>query len=101
MRITLVSSAVAMTAAAVLLAPAVASATTRVGPDPGQGLEVDGHAEAAHVPVTLALASRNAAGLKQAAAKGGGLTPAQFNARYAPTAATVSARARRGRRRTA
>jgi pseudomonalisin/xanthomonalisin len=41
--------------------------------------------------VTIALAPRDKAGLAAAAARGGGLTPAQFNAQFAPATATVDA----------
>jgi subtilase family serine protease len=78
-----------MTAAAVLMAPAVATATSGLDPIRVKGSTPTGALKAAHVPVTLVLAARP--GLKQAAAKGGGLTPAQFNARYAPSKARVKA----------
>src|SRR5262249_20455689 len=90
-RITLVSSAAALTAAAVLLAPAVARAASGLDPVRVKGSKSTGALSRAHVPVTLALAPRDTAGLAKAAAKGGGLTPAQFNARYAPSVKAVRA----------
>ncbi len=90
MRFTLASSAV-LSAAAVLLAPAAAHAATGLDPLRVSGATATGTLSRASVPVTIALAPRDRAGLAAAAARGGGLTPAQFNTRFAPADTTVSA----------
>ena len=90
MRFSLASPAV-LTAAAVLLAPAAAHAATGLDPLRLSGASATGTLSQSSVPVTIALAPRDKAGLAKAAAKGSGLTPAQFNAKYAPAAATVTA----------
>src|ERR1700760_4391865 len=91
MRFSVVSSTVAVTAAAALLAPVAAHAATGLDAVRVKGATDAGALNRSSVPVTIALAPRDKAGLAAAAAKGGGLTPAQFNAKYAPTTATVSA----------
>ena len=88
MRLT-IASTIAVTA--VLLAPAAASAATGLDPVRISGSTSTGTLDQASVPVTLALNVRDKAGLRQAAAAGGGLTPAQFNSRFAPAASDVSA----------
>lgn len=88
MRLT-IASTIAVTA--VLLAPAAASAATGLDPVRISGSTSTGALDRPGVPVTLALNVRDKAGLRQAAAAGGGLTPAQFNARFAPAEADVSA----------
>ena len=80
----------AIIAAAFLFAP-VADAATGLDAVRLSGASATGALDRASVPVTIALAPRDKAGLKAAAAKGSGLTPAQFNSRYAPTAATIDA----------
>src|SRR6476646_2948812 len=87
MRLTIASFAVT----ALLLAPAAASAATGLDPVRISGSTSTGTLDRASVPVTLALNVRDKAGLRQAAAAGGGLTPAQFNSRVAPAASDVSA----------
>src|SRR5690242_6850004 len=88
MRLTIASTIAVI---AVLLAPAAASAATGLDPVRISGSTSTGALDRASVPVTLALDVRDKAGLRQAAAAGGGLTPAQFNSRFAPTEADVSA----------
>jgi pseudomonalisin len=88
MRMRLVPPAVA---AALLLAAPNALAATGLDPIRVSGSTDQGALSRASVPVTLALAPRDKAGLDRAAARGGGLTPAQFNASYAPSTATVQA----------
>src|ERR1700743_2635036 len=75
---------------AVLLVPGAAHAATGLDALRLSGASATGTLSASSVPVTIALAPRDKAGLAKAAAKGSGLTPAQFNARYAPAAATVT-----------
>ena len=91
LRLTIVLPTVAVSAAAVLLTPVASFAATGLDPVRISGATSTGALQRSSVPVTLALAPRDPAGLKQAAARGGGLTPAQFNSRYAPAAADVSA----------
>jgi len=91
MRLSVVSSAVAVSAAAVLLTPVAAFAATGLDPVRLKGATDAGALQRASVPVTIALAPRDKAGLAAAAARGGGLTPAEFNERFAPAAATVDA----------
>jgi pseudomonalisin len=91
MRLSVVSSTVAVSAAAVLLTPVAAFAATGLDPVRLNGATDAGALQRASVPVTIALAPRDRAGLAAAAARGGGLTPAQFNERFAPAAATVDA----------
>src|SRR6202000_133034 len=76
---------------AVLLVPGAAHAATGLDALRLSGASATGTLSSSSVPVTIALAPRDKAGLAAAAKKGGGLTPAQFNAKYAPTTATVSA----------
>jgi subtilase family serine protease len=91
MRLSVVSSTVAVSAAAVLLTPVAAFATTGLDPVRLKGATDTGALQRANVPVTIALAPRDRAGLAAAAARGGGLTPAQFNERFAPATTTVDA----------
>ena len=91
MRLSVVSSTVAVSAAAVLLTPVAAFAATGLDPVRLKDATDAGALQRASVPVTIALAPRDKAGLAAAAARGGGLTPAQFNERFAPAAATVDA----------
>src|SRR3954464_776596 len=86
MRLTVVSSTVAATAAAVLLTPVAALATTGLDAVRVKGATATGALQRGSVPVTVALAPRDKAGLKAAAAQGRGLTPAAFNSRFAPSA---------------
>jgi pseudomonalisin len=81
------------TVAAVVLvaAPSALAATTGLDAIRVSGSADTGALSRASVPVTIALAPRDKAGLAQAAARGGGLTPAQFNSQYAPSTATVQA----------
>src|SRR5690242_2743990 len=90
MRFSVVSSTVAVTAAAVLLTPVAARAATGLDPIRVKGATATGTLQRS-VSVTVALAPRDKAGLAAAARRGGGLTPAAFNAQYAPSSATVDA----------
>src|ERR1700754_1348975 len=90
MRLSVVSSAVAVSAAAVLLAPVAARGATGLDPVRLSGATASGALNRS-VSVTVALAPRSKAGLAKAAAAGRGLTPAQFNRRFAPSKATVKA----------
>jgi subtilase family serine protease len=78
-------------AAAFLLAAPNAPAATGLDPIRISGSTDQGALSRSSVPVTIALAPRDKAGLDRAAAQGGGLTPAQFNTSYAPSTATVQA----------
>jgi pseudomonalisin len=91
MRLSVVLSTVAVTAAVVVQAPAAASAATGLDPVVVKGAIATGALDRAAVPVTIALAPRDKAGLAKAAARGGGLTPARFNARFAPAKSEVKA----------
>jgi subtilase family serine protease len=91
MRLSIVAPAIAVSAAAVLLTPVAASAATGLDPVRVSGAVATGTLDRAGVPVTLALAPRDKAGLARAAAAGRGLTPAQFDARYAPSDAQLGA----------
>jgi hypothetical protein len=73
------------------LTPVAAFAATGLDPVRLKGATDTGALQRASVPVTIALAPRDKAGLAAAAARGGGLTPAQFNAQFAPASATVDA----------
>jgi subtilase family serine protease len=84
-------SVVAVTAFSLLLTPAAARAATGLDPVRLDGAVAAGALHRSAVPVTVALAPRHRAALTQAAARGHGLTPAMFNRRYAPSAATVKA----------
>src|ERR1700748_2335139 len=90
MRFSVVSSTVAVAAAAVLLTPVAAHATTGLDAIRVKGATATGTLQRS-VAVTVALAPRDKAGLAAAARKGAGLTPAAFNARFAPATATVDA----------
>jgi pseudomonalisin len=91
MRFSVVSSTVAVTAAAALLAPVAAHAATGLDAVRVKGATDAGALSRSSVPVTIALAPRDKAGLAAAAAKGGGLTPAEFNSRFAPTTDQIAA----------
>src|SRR4051794_20927443 len=90
MRFSVVSSTVAVAAAAVLLTPVAAHATTGLDAVRVKGATATGTLQRS-VSFTVALAPRDRAGLARAAARGGGLTPAAFNAQFAPSTATVDA----------
>src|ERR1700743_532970 len=76
---------------AVLLVPGAAHAATGLDALRLSGASATGTLSSSSVPVTIALAPRDKAGLAAAAAKGKGLTPAQFNSQFAPDTATVNA----------
>ena len=90
MRFTVVSSTVAVAAAAVLFTPVAAHATTGLDAVRVKGATATGTLQRS-VSFTVALAPRDKAGLAAAARKGSGLTPAAFNAQFAPSTATVDA----------
>src|SRR5690348_10109901 len=92
MRLRLVPPAAVVAAAAVFAtAPNALAATTGLDPIRVSGATDTGALSRAAVPVTIVLAPRDKAGLDRAAAAGGGLTPAQFNSRFAPSTTTVQA----------
>jgi subtilase family serine protease len=92
MRLRLVPPAAVIAAAAVCAtAPSALAATSGLDPVRVSGATDAGALSRSAVPVTIVLTPRDKAGLDRAAAAGGGLTPAQFNARFAPSTATVQA----------
>src|SRR5690348_4062262 len=92
MRLRLVPPAAVVAAAAVFAtAPNALAATTGLDPIRVSGATDTGALSRSAVPVTIVLAPRDQAGLDRAAKAGGGLTPAQFNSRFAPSTTTVQA----------
>jgi pseudomonalisin/xanthomonalisin len=81
---------VAGLAAGLIIAPGALAAPSGLSALRLHGATRTGTLQRAHVPVTLSLKPRHAAGLKKAAARGAGLEPAVFNRRFAPSKATVS-----------
>ena len=78
-------------AAVFATAPNALAATTGLDPVRVSGATDAGALSRSAVPVTIVLAPRDKAGLDRAAKAGGGLTPVQFNTRFAPSATTVQA----------
>ena len=92
MRLRLVPPAAVVAAAAVFAtAPNALAATTGLDPVRVSGATDAGALSRSAVPVTIVLAPRDKAGLDRAAKPAVGLTPAQFNTRFAPSATTVQA----------
>jgi pseudomonalisin len=92
MRLRLVPPAAVVAAAAVFAtAPNALAATSGLDPIRVSGATDTGALSRSAVPVTIVLAPRDKAGLDQAAKAGSGLTPAQFNSRFAPSTTTVQA----------
>jgi pseudomonalisin len=86
-----VGTLAAVVAAGLAIAPAAGAASpSGLAPLRIRGAAQTGTLRRAHVPVTLSLRPRHAAALHRAAANGGDLGRGAFNARFAPSKATVS-----------